>query len=167
MQKDYQPNSHYCFVCGLKNEAGLGVRFENDGPGRVRVETQICDHHQGYPGIAHGGILATLLDETMGRAALSGGEDAKFFFTAKMEIRYRKSVPLNTDLVITAQILKDRGSSATSEGQILLPDGTVAVEGTATLFLIPAEEVSAMVGDADLGWRVYDDAEYENRVQKQ
>lgn len=164
MSKDYQPNSHFCFVCGLKNEAGLGVRFINEGAGRVRVETQICDKHQGYPGIAHGGILATLLDEAMGRAAMSGASD-RFFYTAKMEIRYRKSVPLDTDLIITAQILKDRGRSATAAGQVILPDGTIAVEGSATLFNIPPEEVAKMVGDQDLGWRVYSDDEYAKRVQ--
>lgn len=32
-----QPNSYHCFVCGVKNDAGLRARFQNEGPGRVRV----------------------------------------------------------------------------------------------------------------------------------
>src|SRR5574341_550908 len=110
-EKDYQPNSYYCFVCGLKNKAGLHIRFQNDGPGQVKVETQICNQHQGYPGIAHGGVVAAILDETMGRAGISGeaGAQARFLYTAKMEVRYRAPVPLDTNLVIRGRIVKDRG----------------------------------------------------------
>lgn len=159
--RDYQANSHFCFVCGLKNPAGLHVRFINDGYHQVRVETQICDLHQGYPGIAHGGILATILDEAMGRAGISGATDDRFFYTAKMEIRYRQHVPLNTDLIIKGRILKDRGRAATASGEIILPDGNIAVEGSATLFSIVASEVAKMLGgEQDPGWRVYSDKEY-------
>lgn len=164
-QKDYQPNSHYCFVCGLKNEAGLRIRFENDGEGRVRVETRICDQHQGYPGIAHGGVIAALLDETMGRATMAG-QTERFFFTAKMEIRYRRSVPLNTPIIAKGRLVKDRGSTATVEGEVILPDGSIAAEGTATLFLIPHEEVEGMITGQELGWRVYSDEEYEQATKR-
>lgn len=161
---DYQPNSHYCFVCGLKNKAGLRIRFQNDGDGQVRVETQICDDHQGFPGIAHGGISATILDETMGRAGLSGHPD-RLFFTGKMEIKYRHNVPLNTDLVITARILKDRGRIATASGEITLPDGTVAVEGSATLVRVPPREIDAMLQHPNTGWQVYTEDEYQAAIE--
>jgi acyl-coenzyme A thioesterase PaaI-like protein len=154
----YQPNSLDCFVCGVENESGLRARFQNDGPGRVRVETRICKQHQGYPGIAHGGVLAALLDETMGRVLLTQ-DDTRFFFTAKMELRYKSNVPLETDLVISGRLLKDRGRTAMVEGDITLPDGTRAVEATATMFQIPPEELQVDV-DA-LGWRVYSDEEFE------
>ncbi len=159
MPKDYQPNSHWCFVCGLKNPAGLHVRFQNDGPGQVKIETQICDLHQGYPGIAHGGIAAAMLDEALGRAGVSGDHE-RFFYTAKLEVRYRVSVPLDTDLVIRGRIIKDRGRVATAEGEITLPDGVVAVEATATLFEIPTHEIDAMAGREYVGWKVYTDEEY-------
>ena len=163
--KGYQPNSHYCFVCGLKNKAGLKIRFQNDGVGQVRVETRICEQHQGFPGIAHGGIVASLMDEVMGRATMSGYPE-RLFYTAKMEIRYRHSVPLNTDLVAIGWVVKDRGRAATAEGKLILPDGTVAIEGTATLFSVPREELEAMLGDSDLGWRVYSDEEYEALINE-
>jgi acyl-coenzyme A thioesterase PaaI-like protein len=156
--KHYQPNSHYCFVCGLKNKAGLRIRFQDDGIGRVKVETQICDQHQGYPGVAHGGIVASLMDEVMGRAMIAGYPN-RLFYTAKLEIRYRKPVPLNAPLLAYGRILKDRGRSATTEGELILPDGTVAITGTATLFAVPQEELSKMTSELDLGWRVYSDEE--------
>jgi acyl-coenzyme A thioesterase PaaI-like protein len=157
----YQPNSFHCFVCGVKNESGLRARFQNDGPGRVRVETRICEQHQGYPGIAHGGVLAALLDEAMGRVLLTE-DDQRFFFTAKMELRYKSNVPLDTDLIISGRLLKDRGRTATVEGDITLPDGTRAVEATATMFQIPPEDVQLDV-DA-LGWRIYNDEEFEAMI---
>ena len=154
----YQPNSFYCFVCGVKNESGLRARFQNEGPGRVRVETQICDQHQGYPGIAHGGVLASLLDESMTRALMTE-DDQRFFFTAKMELRYKSNVPLETNLIVTGRVVKDRGRAATVEGEIILPDGTHAVEATATVFQVPRDEFPL---DAEaLGWRVYSDEEFE------
>lgn len=162
---DYQPNSHYCFVCGLKNEAGLKLRFENLEAGHIRVQTRICDQHQGYPGIAHGGIVATMLDETMGRAIMAGAAEVRFMFTAKMEIKYRVSVPLNTDIVVAGRVVKDKGRIAQVEGEVILPDGTIAAEGIATIMAVPADEIAKMQSNEALGWRVYTDEEYEQALK--
>ena len=63
-----QHNSKMCFVCGLKNSAGLKASFyEVEGNQLVALFTP-CDEHQGYPDRLHGGIAATILDETIGRA---------------------------------------------------------------------------------------------------
>lgn len=159
---DYQPNSNFCFVCGLKNEAGLKLRFENTEPGHVQVQTRVCDKHQGYPGIVHGGVVAAMLDETMGRSIMSGASDTRLMFTAKMELKYRVSVPLDTNIQVRGWVVKDKGRIAQVEGEVILPDGTVAVEGSATLVAIPAEEIARLENNETLGWRVYTDEEYEN-----
>ncbi len=162
---DYQPNSHYCFVCGLKNEAGLKLRFENIAPGQIRVRTQVCDQHQGYPGIAHGGVIAAMLDETMGRSIMAGADTTRLMFTAKMEIKYRVSVPLNTEIVLQGRVVKDKGRMAQVEGEVILPDGTIAAEGTATIVAVPPDEIAKMEHNELLGWRVYSDEEYEQFTQ--
>ncbi len=70
MQK--QPNSSFCFVCGLENVAGVKVRFYEtiaaDGVAEIlaRFSGQPC--HLGYPGRMHGGVLTGVLDETIARA---------------------------------------------------------------------------------------------------
>ncbi|MBZ0308951.1 MAG: PaaI family thioesterase [Anaerolineae bacterium] len=161
---DYQPNSNFCFVCGLKNEAGLKLRFENIEAGHVRVQARVCDKHQGYPGIVHGGIVAAMLDEVMGRSIMSGTSETRLMFTAKMELKYRMSVPLNTDIQIRGWVVKDKGRVAQVEGEVVLPDGTVAVEGSATLVAIPADEIQKMEGNETLGWRIYTDEEYKNSI---
>jgi len=159
MSKDYQPNSHYCFVCGVKNEAGLRIRFQNIEHGRVRVETQICDKHQGFPGIAHGGIVACIMDEVMGRA-MTAIDGNRLFYTAKMEIKYRQHVPLDTDIVAEGWIIKDKGRVATAEGNLKLPDGTLAIEGSAMLFEVPKDELESMMQNERVGWQVYTDEEF-------
>ena len=63
-----QHNSRMCFVCGLKNPAGLKASFfEVEGSQLVALFTP-CEEHQGYPGRLHGGLAAAILDETIGRA---------------------------------------------------------------------------------------------------
>ncbi len=120
------------------------------------------EHYQSYPGIAHGGILATILDETMGRAILAEGDepreitDERFMFTAKIEIRYRKSVPLHQEFIVRGRVDKDRGRMVMVSGEIVLADGTVAVEASATLADIPPEQIGQMLDQAEaIGWRVY------------
>jgi len=155
-----QPRSKWCFVCGVQNTCGLHIRFFDDGPGQVMARITLDDQYQSYPGIAHGGILSTILDETMGRAVLSNGDtndnihQARFMFTAKMEIRYRRSVPLNQEFIARGRIENDRGRLVTASGQIVLADGTVAVEATATLAEIPQDQIAQMSLD-DVGWQVY------------
>jgi acyl-coenzyme A thioesterase PaaI-like protein len=156
---DLQPNSKWCFVCGVENPHGLRVRFLNDGPQRVLMRITLGDVYQGYPGVVHGGILATLLDETMGRAILSGIESydinqARFMFTAKMDIRYRLPVPLNQEFIVRGRVDQDRGRLVQVSGEVVLPDGTVAVEASATLLDIPPQQIEHMLTQ-DIGWRVY------------
>nr|MBN1229255.1 PaaI family thioesterase [Anaerolineae bacterium] len=87
-----QPNSKYCFVCGLESPVGLKLRFTDNGVDAVRAIHMVPDKFQGYPGVVHGGVVAAMLDETGGRAVMIGNPN-RFFMTAKMEIRYRQPVP--------------------------------------------------------------------------
>jgi acyl-coenzyme A thioesterase PaaI-like protein len=102
-----QPNSRMCFVCGLENESGLHVKFYTEAPGKVRVDWTAPERYQGYPGHLHGGIAAALLDEAAGRTVLDG-DSLRFFVTLKMELRYRKPVPIGVPLVIRGEIVRDR-----------------------------------------------------------
>jgi len=156
---DQQPSARWCFVCGVENPCGLHIRFFNDGYQQVAARVTLGEQYQSYPGMAHGGILAAVLDETMGRALLADGqadtvERARFMFTAKMEIRYRRPVPLSEEFTVRGRVEQDRGRMALVGGEIVLADGSVAVEASATLVDIPHEHVTQML-TADVGWQVY------------
>jgi acyl-coenzyme A thioesterase PaaI-like protein len=157
-----QPSSRWCFVCGVENPCGLKIRFFNEGLHRCMTQVTLNEQYQSYPGIAHGGILATILDETMGRAILAEGSepreitDERFMFTAKIELRYRKSVPLNQEFIARGRVDKDRGRLVMVSGEITLADGTVAVEASATLADIPPEQIGQMLEQTEaIGWQVY------------
>lgn len=152
---ELQPNSHMCFVCGMINIFGLKVRFFSTAPDTAEARVTFDENYQGYPGIAHGGIVATVLDEIMGRAILAADPSyRRLMFTGKMEVKYRQSVPLHTSILFRGRILKDRQRIALAEGEAILPDGTVAVEATGTLVGVPEEQLRQMDTEA-VGWRVY------------
>jgi acyl-coenzyme A thioesterase PaaI-like protein len=144
-----------CFVCGLENESGLHVKFYSEAPGKVRVDWTAPERFQGYPGHLHGGIAAALLDEAAGRTVL-GGDSLRFFVTLKMELRYRKPVPIGVPLVIRGEIVRDRGRIVETHAAIHLPDGSVAVEAEVWVAEAPLEITRGTDLDR-MGWRVYPD----------
>lgn len=153
-----QPNSQMCFVCGVANIAGLKIRFYSMED-HVEAVVIFTDNYQGFPGITHGGIIASALDEMMGRVGLLEENSTRLFVTAKMELKYRHSVPLNTPITLKGFLVKDRGRIIIARAEAVLPDGTVAVESTGTMMEFPAEEFEKLDAPA-IGWRVYDDDEF-------
>jgi acyl-coenzyme A thioesterase PaaI-like protein len=149
-----QPNSYRCFVCGIKNPFGLQLSFYDNGIDEVLCEYTIPDRYQGYPGIAHGGIVAAILDEVVGRVSMIG-DHLHFMMTATMELKYRQPVPLNTPLKIVGRLLKDRGRVAKAEGVVYLPDGSPAVEATLMLANLPEQFTLNVDVTEELGWKVY------------
>jgi acyl-coenzyme A thioesterase PaaI-like protein len=81
---------HNCFACGSLNEHGLHLDLHVDGD-RCWTETEFADRFQGWDGIAHGGIVATLLDEAM---AWSLAATNNWGVTARMSIAFRKPIPI-------------------------------------------------------------------------
>ncbi len=147
-----QPNSAYCFACGLENAFGLQLKFYDNDVDEVYCETTIPDKFNGYPGIAHGGIVAAMLDEVILRTAMIIDPN-RFMLTAKLELKYRLPVPTNTNLRLIGKLVRDRGRVLQAEGRLLLPDGSIAVEAVITAAELPQDYD---LGEAGLGWRVYE-----------
>ena len=106
---------------------GLGLLFKKEPPGLVaRFEPR--PDHRGPPGLLHGGMAATVLDETM--ASLGWALDDVPTMTARLELRYRQPVPLDAG-PIRIEAWRDKPESRRIQkvhGRLLLADGTVAVE---------------------------------------
>jgi len=150
-----QPNSRHCFVCGLENPFGLKLRFTNTSPDVVEAEYTVPENYQGYPGVVHGGIVAAMLDEVAGRVHMVG-DPPRFVYTARMEVRYRKNVPVGQPLRIIGRAGKSRGRTALSTSAIYDREGNLLAEADLLLVDIPAELVSTVDLEA-LGWKVYED----------
>lgn len=155
VMREKQPNSKYCFVCGIENDYGLKMDFYSLGEGIVETVYTVPERYQGYPGVVHGGIVASMLDEVVGRAAMAGDPN-HFRVTAKLEIRYRRPVPIGEPLILRGVMERRAGRRAKAHAELRLPDATLAAEADATLVDLPSEAVDAEEL-ARLGWRVYPD----------
>lgn len=159
MTMNKQPSAAWCFVCGVQNPVGLKLAFYETGPAEVTARFTPPEHYQGYPGVLHGGIVATALDEAGGRAAMVGDPN-HFMFTAKIEVRYRQPTPLGQPLTVVGRLVKRRGRLAVAFCELRLPDGAVSAEAEVTLADMPVDPAAITPeGLAELGWRVYPDAE--------
>lgn len=138
MKKLRQPTSLRCFACGKNNPIGLKLEWFNDYENK-QIETSftLSDDYCSYPGTVHGGIIATILDETSGRAILLDNDFNRLMVTLKMEVVYKHNTPTNTPLKAVGRVIRDGGSRAQVEGKIILPDGTVSAKCTSLLFKIP------------------------------
>lgn len=150
-----QPNSKHCFVCGLENASGLQLSFYQDEQGQVIAETVVPERFQGYPGVVHGGILASILDEVAMRAAMAD-DNNRFMVTARMTLRYRKQVPVGQPLKMVGRVLRASRVGSTARGEIRLPDGSVGAEVEALMVEYPAQIADSATLD-ELGWKVYPD----------
>ena len=127
----------YCFACGQENPIGLKLQFRlerrADGGEEYVTEFTPRAEHQGYVGMTHGGIITTLLDEVTARLVWVKGIKA---VTAKIEVRLRKPVPVETPVTVRGRIVQHRGKSLLATAEVYLPDNTVAAEATATLLRV-------------------------------
>lgn len=95
------PIGHQCFGCGDQNPAGLRLRFRplaDDGVWAAFTPTRA---HEGYMGMTHGGILATILDEAMSWAITHAGD---LGVTARMSVTFRRPVGLGHPIRVEARV---------------------------------------------------------------
>lgn len=149
------PNSRNCFVCGMQNPFGLKLSFYEDGPNKVICDYTVPERYQGYPGVVHGGIVASMLDEIVGRVFMVGNHD-RFMYTAKLTTRYRKNVPVGKPLRMVGTKLKDNPRIGEAKAELYGPDGELLAEAEALLVPVPAG-VLEQDKLAALGWKVYPD----------
>ncbi len=131
-----------CFVCGMNNSFGLKARFYELEDGQLMAIFQPSDEHQGYPGRLHGGIAATILDETIGRAIMLKHSGNIWGVTIDFSMKLRKPVPLDGEIRVLARIVSEGNRFFLGEGEILLADGQVAVAGSGKYLKMDIEKIA-------------------------
>jgi acyl-coenzyme A thioesterase PaaI-like protein len=129
---DYQG----CFACGGRNPFGLGLVYRQEGDAVV-TEFTADERHQGFPGVVHGGIVATLLDETLERI---GTLEGRWMMTGRLEVRFRRVAPINCSLLAMARVVSSRPRVLIARAVLRLadePDGVIAEAQGAFLPLPP------------------------------
>jgi acyl-coenzyme A thioesterase PaaI-like protein len=135
MRREVTFRGSTCFGCGAENPQGLQLRFFETDEG-VEVDYVSPPHLDGAPGIIHGGIQGTLLDEAMCMAVYA--KRGIGVVTGELTVRYRKPVPSGTPLVVRGRILEQRGRSFLIEGGIHLAEtGEELTRARGRFFLAP------------------------------
>lgn len=119
-------NPENCFACGPKNEHGLHLHFDQTGNG-ARAVFVPTEAHEGWPGMIHGGILLTVLDEAMAYALFYRRIPA---FTARLETRFRRPAAPGQTLIVSSEIVGERRGIVDARGAITLEDGTEVAQAT-------------------------------------
>lgn len=123
----------HCFACGKDNPFGLHMTFTEEGVDYV-CRWQPQPHHQGWSQILHGGLISTLLDEVMTWRLVSRGHNV---VTAEITVRLKHPTPLDQELTVRARVTSERRRFFETEGEIILPDGTVTATATAKFIAAP------------------------------
>jgi acyl-coenzyme A thioesterase PaaI-like protein len=155
-KKIKQPNSRMCFICGVENPIGLKLKIYQASPGVIETTYTAPEHFQGYPGVLHGGIVASILDEISGRALMGDASAPRFMYTGKLQVRYRRNVPIGKPLRIVGKAIKSKVKSAEGWAGIYDQDGNLLAEASTLLIDLPKETIDT-TNLEELGWRIYPD----------
>jgi acyl-coenzyme A thioesterase PaaI-like protein len=132
--------SRMCLVCGVENVAGFHARFFAVDGGELIGVFQPREEHQGYPGRLHGGLASAILDETIGRA-INLADTQTWGVTVEFTVRFRKPVPLDREVRATGRITRDSSRLFEGTGEIVLEDGSIAVEARGKYVKMPLEGI--------------------------
>jgi len=137
----------WCFACGKHNPHGLHLTFQPTENG-ARTTFIAERWHQGYQGMAHGGVVFTLLDETVAYAVVYRYGPAA---TGDFQARIRRPCPLGVPLEVEAWVVHQRQRMVECQAKITEPGGKVVAEATARFMLNgapPSAVVPRVDGDA-------------------
>ena len=113
-----------CFACGADNPIGLHAQFEIDPvAGTAACQLVLDERFAGWQRVVHGGILATLLDEAAIYACRGRGEQ---FVTATIHVRYRKPVPVDSRVEVSARIIEVRRKLYSVQARLVVADSLMA-----------------------------------------
>ena len=131
--------SKNCAVCGADNPFSMKTRFFALENGWAAGIANPKDFHQSYPGRVHGGLIAALIDEAVGRA-VNVSEPDTWGVTGELEIKYKKPVPYGKPLYVVSRPVSNNRRIFEGEGMVFSEDGVVYAVGYAKYMkLTPAE----------------------------
>lgn len=133
--KDFNDNN-YCFACGSANPQGLKLSFSyNDESGEAISATVFSRHFQGWENMLHGGIISTVLDEIMVKAAAYKGFKC---VTAALNVEFKNPAFIDKPYIIKGKVIGTRGKIVFTEGiiQDAIAENKIIATSTGKLFIL-------------------------------
>lgn len=130
-----EPNpTNQCFGCGGNNAGGMKLTFEQDNANRRIVGRFVLgERYQGGGGMAHGGIIALLLDEAMGKVCRFRDVRA---VTAELSLEFLKPVAVDKEIVVEGREMEMNGRNLFLAGEIRNENGDVLARGKGRFVVI-------------------------------
>lgn len=128
MNNNKVKNDQHCFCCGKDNDRGLKLKFAYPGEGTAETSLIIPKYFTGWEDLTHGGLISMLLDETMAHACISS---KLIGVTAELTVRFKKPLPVGTEIFISGRMTDGKGRIALTAGEITDAAGTVYATGSA------------------------------------
>jgi uncharacterized protein (TIGR00369 family) len=140
-----QLQKNYCFACGANNPDGMRLRFTYDEERDCFVcRFRLSKRYTGPPGHCHGGIIATILDEAMGKVNKLRQVVA---LTSEIKVNYLKPVPLKQSLRVESREVKVTGRKHINMAEILNENGEVLARSEGLFIAIDPERMFAKFVD--------------------
>lgn len=141
---DLPPHWPTCLGCGPDNDSGFHLQIRREGD-EVVAEHTFADRHSGAPGIAHGGAVATVVDDILGfllYVALMAG------VTRHLEVEYLKPVLTGVPYVVRARVDSRDGRKLWVSCACTAPDGTLTFTAKALFLEVSLSHfANAVAGD--------------------
>ncbi len=141
----YLPTFKGCLICGEKEENphACNLRFKVTEEG---VETVFEPRavHQGYEKVIHGGMLCTLLDETLGWAVAV--ERKRYFMTGELTVRFIRPLTVGTRVTVRGRCSENKSRYSIAEGEIFDREGNIYARGSGKFFLMSEEQAKNVDG---------------------
>lgn len=132
---------NFCFACGKNNPEGMRLRFSYDERSKRFISRfRLGRRYTGPPGHAHGGVIATILDEAMGKVNKLHQVVA---LTSEITVQYLKPVPLNRSLRVEARGVSVRGRRHINAAEILNQRDEVLASSRGTFIAIDPQRMFA------------------------
>jgi uncharacterized protein (TIGR00369 family) len=132
---------NYCFACGKNNTEGMRLRFSYDEKKQRFISRfRLGRRYTGPPGHAHGGVIATILDEAMGKVNKIHNVVA---LTSDITVQYLKPVPLNKPLRVEGREVSVRGRRHINAAEIVNVRGEVLAHSRGTFVAIDPKRMFA------------------------
>ncbi len=143
-ERYYIPTTKGCFACGTENQCGMQLqayRWNKDM--HFYVDTSLKSHLRGMSKTAHGGIVATLLDEVVGIAASQSSD--KKCVTVELTVRFKKPVFIESDIRVEAWMDNIGEKIVTASGRIVNPDGDELAAASGKFFPLDMEKARSFL----------------------
>lgn len=128
MKNNQVQNDNHCFCCGKENDRGLKLKFNYPLENTAETSLIIPEYFSGWENLTHGGLISMLLDETMAHACIGS---KLIGVTAELTVRFKKPLPVNTEVFVKGKMTEIKGRIALTTGQITDIEGTVYATGKA------------------------------------